>query len=300
MSKTNWIEIKNASDKSADVYIYGDIGEGGVTAADFIASLRGLRVSTINVHISSSGGSVFEGLAVYNALNAHPATIVVHVDGIAASIASVIAMAGDEIVMAENAMMMIHRPSIQPGYAGSDELRQKADVIDKIESGLVSIYSTRTGIDSAEIRNMLAVERWFTAAEALAKGFATRIEKSKGATAAFDVSKFRNGAAALARSAAPVAAIDCANMVRSEFAERLTAKNSEIATLTAKLAFAESMSAFNLGVPPIGNTVSSNYNPTGSGDVLSHYRALTGSARADYFAKNKESIWAAYEAEGNK
>src|SRR3954466_2770789 len=118
-SPKSWFTISNVSNAAADVFIHAGIGGFGVTASHFLSQIRALKVETLNVHINSQGGSVFEGFAIYNGLKTHPAKVIIHVDALAASIASVIAMAGEEIVMAENAMMMIHRPSA--GVEGSAE-----------------------------------------------------------------------------------------------------------------------------------------------------------------------------------
>tara|TARA_R110000868_G_scaffold176896_1_gene414862 strand:- start:3496 stop:4179 length:684 start_codon:yes stop_codon:yes gene_type:complete len=186
-----WFEVRNATATSADLFLYDEIGVFGVTAADFITMLNGLKVRVLNVHINSPGGSVFDGLAIHNALNALPAEVVVYVDGIAASIASVIAMAGDEIIMAQNAMMMIHCPSCGVmGYAG--DLRKQADVLDVLEGNLVSIYAARTGMAPDELRTAMQAETWFTAEQCKANGFCTSVVAAKKIAAHFDLTAFRN------------------------------------------------------------------------------------------------------------
>src|SRR3546814_252864 len=107
----NWFEIKNVAPDVAQVYIYDEIGLWGVTASDFAAELRGVTANTIDLHISSPGGDVFDGLAILNSLRQHKATVNVVVDGIAASAASFIAMAGDTVKMAPQSVMMIHDAS---------------------------------------------------------------------------------------------------------------------------------------------------------------------------------------------
>ena len=194
-----WFEIRNATDASADIFIYDEIGVFGITASDVIGMLQGLKVATLNVHINSPGGSVFDGFAIYNALQRHPAQIIVHIDGLAASIASIIAMAGDEILMAENAMMMVHRPSVGMfGYA--DELRKEADVLDVLEGNLVSIYAARTGMTPEDVQAAMTAETWFTAAQCKAKGFCTEVIASKQIAAHFDLSAFKNAPAPLPSS----------------------------------------------------------------------------------------------------
>lgn len=157
----------------ADVYIYGDIGGwwGGVDAAEFSKEIAALDVSTLNVRLNSPGGLVFDGVAIYNALARHSAKTVVHIDGLAASIASVIAMAGDEIRISEGASVMIHKPwSMAIGNA--DVLRQEADVLDELEEGLVDIYEARTSQKRADLVDWISAESWFRGQKAVDKGFA--------------------------------------------------------------------------------------------------------------------------------
>lgn len=157
-----------AKGTSAEVLIYENIGEGwfgGISAKAFADEIKKLgNVKTINVRINSYGGSVFDGLAIYNTLKKHSAQVNVDIDGIAASIASIIAMAGDTINMAENGLMMIHDPwSVAMGTA--EDLRAEADVMDKVRDSLLDTYMTRTS-DRDMISNMMSEETWLTAAEA--------------------------------------------------------------------------------------------------------------------------------------
>lgn len=190
----NWYDIKNVTDEVADVFIYDQIGEDwwtgeGVTSKSFIADLNGIKARSINLHVNSPGGSVFDGLAIANALQRHPAHVTTYVDGLAASIASVIALAGDRIVMAENAMFMIHNPS--GGVQGtSEDMRKMADVLDKIRDTLVNTYEARTGAAREDIIAALDAETWFSADEALAAGYIDEVSSSLKAAASFDLSKF--------------------------------------------------------------------------------------------------------------
>ncbi|MCX5496441.1 Clp protease ClpP [Kaistia dalseonensis] len=148
-----------------------------IRAIDVMASLIELDAQeTIVVRLNSPGGSVIEGFAIYNALRMSGKPIEVHIDALAASIASVIAMAGDTIVMAENASLMIHDPYVA-AYGGSDELRSAADEIDRLKGMMVSIYAGKTGLDAAEIEALMAAETYFSAEDAVAKGFATGVDK---------------------------------------------------------------------------------------------------------------------------
>ena len=112
VKNNSWFRMKASAADEADIYIYDEIGFWGVTARQFVSDLQALGdISHINLHINSPGGDVFEGIAIFNALKFHGAAITVHIDGIAASMASVIAMVGNPVVMPENTMMMIHYPS---------------------------------------------------------------------------------------------------------------------------------------------------------------------------------------------
>lgn len=140
-----WYDIKAranaAGQKSAEVFIYGDIGESWwedtTTAASFVGEITALDVDALTVRINSYGGSVSDGLAIYNALKRHKAHVTTAIDGVALSIASLIAMAGDDVEMAENAMMMIHAP--WGGVMGnSAEMREYADVLDKMSAAMAT------------------------------------------------------------------------------------------------------------------------------------------------------------------
>lgn len=194
----NWYNIKALADGHAEIVIYDEISYWGKSAADFIRELNALQgVSEITLRINSPGGDVFDGHAIYNLLRGHPATVTAHIDGIAASIASIIAMAADEIVMPANAMMMIHDPS--GGAIGhADELRKAADVLDKLRAALVAAYVARSGADEATVEQWMADETWFTAAEAVEAGLADTVIEPVKAAASFDLSQFANVPQALA------------------------------------------------------------------------------------------------------
>lgn len=173
--KDTWYSIKASATGTAEILIYDEIGRWGVSAKLFAEQLMALGdIRHINLRIHSEGGDVFEGVAIYNALANHPATITVYIDGLAASMASVIAMVGDTIIMPENAMMMIHKPwGISGGDA--DDMRQYAELLDKVESALISSYTKKTGKTPEEIAALLSATTWLTAEEAVAGGFADQI-----------------------------------------------------------------------------------------------------------------------------
>jgi ATP-dependent Clp endopeptidase proteolytic subunit ClpP len=189
---TPWYEIRQLTKNEADVYIYDEIGFWGVRAADFAQELSELDVDSINLRLNSPGGSVFEGLGIYNTLKNHKASVTVHIDGLAASIASVIAMAGDEIRIAENAMLMIHRPYAL-ALGNSTELRQEADLLDKIQEQIVNTYTARTGMSAEEVNVLVDAETWMSGEEAKEFGFADKVTESKKAAASvnqWDLSLF--------------------------------------------------------------------------------------------------------------
>lgn len=168
--------------------VHDDIGAYGVTAKAFLNDLKAVKGDSVNVEINSPGGDVFAGLAIYNGLRSSGKKVNVKVLGIAASAASLVAMAGDEIEMPENAMMMIHNPwSFAVGDA--DELRATADVLDKIGTSLVTTYAKRTGKDEDEIKALLDAETWMSAQEAVEMGFATKVTPALAVKASFDLER---------------------------------------------------------------------------------------------------------------
>ena len=177
-----------SAEAPAVLSIYDEIGFWGVQAKDFISELSGITAKVVNVEINSPGGDVFAGLAIYNALKSSGKEIVVKVMGVAASAASLVAMAGDKIIMPKNTFMMIHNPwSFAAGNA--DELRDTAATLDKIGASLLATYAARTGMSEDEIKPLLAKDTWMTADEALASGFATEVTENVTAKASFDMAR---------------------------------------------------------------------------------------------------------------
>ena len=178
-TKTNnqsWYSIKAKANDTAEISIYDEIGFCGVSAASFAQDLKdcGNNLKQINLHIHSPGGDVFDGIAIYNLLKNHPANVTVYIDGLAASMASVIAMAGNEVIMPENAMMMIHKPwGIQGGDA--EDMRKYADLLDKVENTLIPAYATKTGKTPEELAEMLSAETWLNGKECVEQGFADKL-----------------------------------------------------------------------------------------------------------------------------
>jgi ATP-dependent Clp endopeptidase proteolytic subunit ClpP len=174
-----WYKITAKANK-AKILIYEQIGETffgeGVSAKKFINELDGLNVSSIDLHINSPGGNVFDGTSIYNALVAHDAVVNVIIDGIAASIASVIAMAGDTIEMPENSLLMIHDPSALVMGTAKD-MEKMAEILGKIKGGMIKSYQTKLAMDDDEISEMMSSETWLTANEAAELGI---VDKKTG------------------------------------------------------------------------------------------------------------------------
>ena len=203
-----WFDIKAAAggEKQTEVVIFDEIGRWGITAKDFATALKEIPEDhAITVRINSPGGSVFDGYAIFNALKARSAQITTKIEGLAASMASVIALAGSKVTAAVNSIVMIHNP--WSGVSGdSDDLRKMADLLDKLTGQLVGIYAAKTGLPEADVRAAMDAETWFTGAEAKEWGLVDEVTDEIQAVASFDVSRFRNAPKALAEKPAPIAA----------------------------------------------------------------------------------------------
>lgn len=193
--------IKNQTDSSADLFFYGDIVsetwqsewyEDDMAPGDvkeFLDQLDGTE--NINIHINSGGGSVFGGIAIYNMLRRNNAHKTVYVDGLAASIASVIMMAGDEIVMPKNATVMIHKPSASYFFTtkNADDLRKDAESLDTCQEAMMQTYMTKAKVDKEEIEQKVNDETWLTGEEA-AELFDIKVEEANDAVACAGSSMF--------------------------------------------------------------------------------------------------------------
>lgn len=177
-----WYKISNLSADTAEVAIYDEIGYWGVTASDFMAELAGADVNNITLRINSPGGDVFDGLAILNSLRNHRATVNVVVDGLAASAASFIAMAGDRVEMSPNSMMMIHEAS-GLCMGNSVDMRELADLLDKTSGNIADIYARRSGRSAEEHRTAMRNETWYSDQEAVDAGLADAVVGSDAKTA---------------------------------------------------------------------------------------------------------------------
>ena len=192
--------VAKADSSEVDIFLYDHIVSsedeaewwGGVAPESFVKAVYAVDPShTINLRVNSPGGSVFAARAMEQALRAHKGKVVVHIDGLAASAATFVSMAGDEIVMSKGAMFMIHK-AWTCMWGNAEDLRKEADLMDKIDGTLAETYADKTGKDIAAITEWMAAETWFTAQEALDAGFATSIAEAEAKALAWDLSAYEN------------------------------------------------------------------------------------------------------------
>lgn len=171
-----WFEIRNAdSPDEAEMLIYDEVGGWwGTTPDSVVEELRAVTSPNLRVRINSPGGSVFDGVAIANALRLHPANVTVQIDGLAASIASVIAMAGDRVVMTPQSQMMIHDAS-GLCMGNEAETREWADVLGSISDTIAAVYAERGGGEPAEWRAVMRAEKWYTPQQAVDAGLADEV-----------------------------------------------------------------------------------------------------------------------------
>lgn len=174
----------------AEVHIYDEIGYWGTSAKDFAQQLAELDVDRIQLRINSPGGNAWDGVAIMNTLRRHRARVEVTVDGIAASAASLIAMAGDHIVMNRSSQMMIHDTSGM-AWGNAATMRETADLLDKLSDSYADAYAKRAGGTRGAWRDVMRAETWYTAEEAVLAGLADEWDGSAdSAAAAFDLSRY--------------------------------------------------------------------------------------------------------------
>ena len=182
-------KVTAQSDSEAEILLYDEIADfdsenwGFVSAKGLINKIKALgKVSDITLRINSIGGDVFEAQAMYNYLRAHPANITVRIDGLAASAASVVAMAGNKIIMPSNSLMMIHNPS--GGVWGeADDMRDTAEILDKVRDAIANVYVARTGLDREKVISLMDSETWLTATEAHDLKFCDEVDENVTAVA---------------------------------------------------------------------------------------------------------------------
>lgn len=188
--------VENAATDEATIYLYDIIVSdsifGGVSAIDFVRALAETSAQTIHLRINSPGGEVFAAQAMANAIREKRAKCIAHVDGVAASCASWLALAADETVISSGGMIMIHQSETLAAGNAAD-LRERADLLEKVDSILVDIYVRETGQTAEQIMAWMAAETWFKADEAVANGFADRItEAAPKNLAAWNLTAYAN------------------------------------------------------------------------------------------------------------
>lgn len=197
--------------REATVYLYDIIGEdwyGGVSAKDFVPKLAALDVDVIHLRINSPGGDVFDARAMAMAIKQHPAKVVAHIDGQAVSAATYVAIAADEVEIADGGFFMIHNAwTVQMGNA--KDFRAQADLLDKVDGSISADYERKTGKPTTEVLAMMDATTWMTAAEALAAGFVDRLAEGKTATQNhWNLAAYGNAPKALTESPEPELTVD--------------------------------------------------------------------------------------------
>ena len=190
--KESWYNIQSqASAESVDVYLFNEIGMWGVTAQDFIKDIKEYKGQPMDLHVNCVGGDVFDGMAIYNVLKKRTQKTTVYVEGIAASMGGIIALAGDEVIMSENSLYMIH--NAWGGTMGeASDMRKYANILEKLSNESADIYSKKTGLPIEQVKDMMNEETWMNAEEALGFGFIDSISDAVKVAAKVDVSKFKN------------------------------------------------------------------------------------------------------------
>lgn len=165
-------------DNEATITIYGEIGDywwDSTSSSDVEKAMKEVTADTVHVHINSVGGDVFDGIAIFNLLRNHSSKVVIHVDGLAASAASLIAMAGDEIVMNTGSMMMIHEASTF-AFGTKTDIQKTMNALEGIDRSIADIYMTRFKGEKVDVEELIKAESWFTAEEAIELGFADEVK----------------------------------------------------------------------------------------------------------------------------
>ena len=198
-----WNLTKN-KDNSADLILYGDIGDSwldDVSSKNIANELKDLDASTINLRINSGGGDVFAAIAISNLLKNHKANVIAHIDGLAASAATIITSACDKVIMPKNALFMIHNPWTVVGGEAKDMIKT-AEQLDKVKNSIINTYKSKTNLEIEEISKLMDEETWLDSYEAKEKGFIDEISDEENIevienklivnSIALDFSKFKN------------------------------------------------------------------------------------------------------------
>ena len=192
LDRPEWYKIEASANDQAEILVYDVIGWPYNDAGDLVRYVNSLGDKDILVRLNTPGGDVFDGMAIFNSLANHKGKVTIRIEALAASMGSVLAMAGKEIQAYSNTMMMIHDPWIYT--AGNQyELREMADLLEKISGNMLDVYAGRSKIGKREMKEIMKAETWYTAKEAKEKGFIdTILETGKAAKAQFDLTMYAN------------------------------------------------------------------------------------------------------------
>lgn len=282
-----WFEMKAAAggEKKTEVMIFDEIGIWGITAKDFATALKAIPDDhAITVRINSPGGSVFDGYAIFNALKSRAANVTTRVEGLAASMASIVALAGSKVTAAANSMFMIHNP--WSGVAGdSEDLRKTADLLDKLTSQIVGIYAGKTNLPEEQVRAAMDAETWFTAEEAKEWGLVDEITDGISAVASFDVSRFRNAPQALAQKPSDADAVRAElEQVKVMHSERITELKADADGLALNLSAAETALASAITERDAAKAELAKRDAEAAVDTAINAGRLAPTARAEFVA----------------
>lgn len=192
LDRPEWYKIEASANDQAEILIYDVIGWPYNDAGDLVRYVNSLGDKDILVRLNTPGGDVFDGMAIFNSLANHKGKVTIRIEALAASMGSVLAMAGKEIQAYSNTMMMIHDPWTY--MAGNQyELREMADLLEKISGNMLDVYAGRSKIGKREMKEIMKAETWYTAKEAKEKGFInTILETGKATKAQFDLTMYTN------------------------------------------------------------------------------------------------------------
>ena len=194
LDRPDWYKIEAQAGDEAEILIFDPIGWPWTDAGEFVRALAEMKQKTITIRINSPGGDVFDANAIHNAIISHPSKIITRNDALAASAASFIAIAGKERQAYKNSMLMIHEPWVF-AIGNQYELREIADVLEKLSDTMVETYTDGSNVGKREIARMMKDETWMKATEAKEKGFLDTILDGKAAKAEFDLSMFAHAPA---------------------------------------------------------------------------------------------------------
>lgn len=222
LARSQAFDVRNAAGSVAELDLYDAVGEfEGIDPATVTKAVRGITAKRIVVHLNSPGGDYFGGVAIYNALRNHPATVDVQVEGIAASAASVIAMAGNTVSMHRGAQMMIH-DAISGAYGNADDFTKRAALLSKCSEDIAGIYAARTGVPAGNWRDAMKAETWYNGTEAVTAHLADTSEDDAPAMTGLARADDENG-------------LLLRNGIRSAFGQPVMTLWQERAALIAKL-----------------------------------------------------------------